>query len=325
MDTWGSLPKSQVDASTVDEQIASDIQDHLDDPDAHLEVGQSLQSHKASEIIDHIAKSIVEDKLDDGAISSRCITGDQIIGKDFRTAADVGAGVDGVMFNGSGIEMWQDGDKKVDIPISGDPTFKGAVKVNSLEYLRFTLQTSFESLDGWYVTEAGVFNVYYHTGYLELVHDSGYGAMQEVYLPGDPYSYFYPDVSKNPVFDTVLAYDPSDSSNLYFGMGLLSYEEGIGFKITATNIYAVYYDSDQVMHTSLIKALPDSSYHRYRVEVENGVEARFYIDGVLEKTLSWATMDLFTASWIPFFWSIESATANAASVYVLTALFQQDY
>lgn len=63
MDVWGDLPKSQVDNSTVDDEINTLIDAHLADPDAHLEVGQSLQSHKASEIIDHLAHSIVRDKL----------------------------------------------------------------------------------------------------------------------------------------------------------------------------------------------------------------------------------------------------------------------
>lgn len=63
MEIWGDKPKSQIDPTTIDEQIASDIQDHLDDPDAHLEESQSLQSHKASEIIDHIVGSVVADKL----------------------------------------------------------------------------------------------------------------------------------------------------------------------------------------------------------------------------------------------------------------------
>jgi hypothetical protein len=40
------------------------IATHEADPDAHLETGESLQSHKASEIIDHLARSIVRDKLE---------------------------------------------------------------------------------------------------------------------------------------------------------------------------------------------------------------------------------------------------------------------
>jgi len=63
METWGSLPKSQEDNSTIDQEIDSKIVVHNNDPDAHLEAGQSLQSHKASQIIDHIARSVVRDKL----------------------------------------------------------------------------------------------------------------------------------------------------------------------------------------------------------------------------------------------------------------------
>jgi len=62
-ETWGDLEKSQADPSTIDQEIDSKIDTHLADPDAHLETGQSLQSHKASEIIDHLAGSIVNDKL----------------------------------------------------------------------------------------------------------------------------------------------------------------------------------------------------------------------------------------------------------------------
>jgi hypothetical protein len=60
---WGNLPKSQVDDETVEGAIDRLVQAHDDDENAHIEVGQSLQSHKASEIIDHAARSIVTDKL----------------------------------------------------------------------------------------------------------------------------------------------------------------------------------------------------------------------------------------------------------------------
>lgn len=63
MDTWGYLPKDQIDPTTVDQEIDLKIIDHEADPDAHLEVGESLQSHKASEIIDHVVGSVLIDKL----------------------------------------------------------------------------------------------------------------------------------------------------------------------------------------------------------------------------------------------------------------------
>jgi hypothetical protein len=68
METWSDLPKSQIDPQTILEAIAELIQNHLDDPDAHLEAGQSLQSHKASGIIDHAALSVVNDKIANGDV-----------------------------------------------------------------------------------------------------------------------------------------------------------------------------------------------------------------------------------------------------------------
>ena len=63
VETWGLMPKSQDDDETIEEAINRITQDHDDDANSHLDTGQALQSHKASEIIDHAAGSIVEDKI----------------------------------------------------------------------------------------------------------------------------------------------------------------------------------------------------------------------------------------------------------------------
>ena len=62
-DVWGLMPKSQTDDETIEEAIARLIGEHEADESAHLGEGESLQSHKASEIIDHAARSIVFDKM----------------------------------------------------------------------------------------------------------------------------------------------------------------------------------------------------------------------------------------------------------------------
>ncbi len=62
---WGNLGKSQIDNETIEEAIARLIQAHEDDPDAHIETGESLQSHKAAAIIDHLAARIIADKIKD--------------------------------------------------------------------------------------------------------------------------------------------------------------------------------------------------------------------------------------------------------------------
>lgn len=62
-DTWEMLPKSQDDPSNITSAIGQAIDDHNNDVDAHLGPNQAMQSHRASEIIDHLAESIVNDKL----------------------------------------------------------------------------------------------------------------------------------------------------------------------------------------------------------------------------------------------------------------------
>jgi len=66
--TWANLPASQIDMERIEEAIDRKIQDHEDDPNAHIEEGESLYSHKASEIIDHLIRSIVADKIEKGAV-----------------------------------------------------------------------------------------------------------------------------------------------------------------------------------------------------------------------------------------------------------------
>lgn len=60
---WGILAESLLSNKTIREAIADMIADHEADPTAHLSETGSLQSHKASEIIDHEALSIVSDKI----------------------------------------------------------------------------------------------------------------------------------------------------------------------------------------------------------------------------------------------------------------------
>lgn len=67
---WGMLAKSQDDPETIEEAIARIIAEHNDDEEAHLSEGQSLSSHKAAEIIDHLAASIIADKIKDREVGN---------------------------------------------------------------------------------------------------------------------------------------------------------------------------------------------------------------------------------------------------------------
>lgn len=60
---WGELQKAQDDTETIEEAIIRIVQDHNNDPTAHLADGQSLEQHKTQEVIDHPLGSILGDKF----------------------------------------------------------------------------------------------------------------------------------------------------------------------------------------------------------------------------------------------------------------------
>jgi len=66
---WGLLEKSQTDPETIEEAIARLILEHNEDEESHLGAGQSLESHKASVIIDHIVDSVIADKIKNGEVT----------------------------------------------------------------------------------------------------------------------------------------------------------------------------------------------------------------------------------------------------------------
>lgn len=77
--TWDQLEKNQTDAEKIETAISRLIAAHNDDANAHIGAGRSLNSHKASAIIDHIAKSIVYDKLEEGSVDWTKLVFDQFL------------------------------------------------------------------------------------------------------------------------------------------------------------------------------------------------------------------------------------------------------
>ena len=77
--TWGDLAKSQIDDEKIEEAIERIVAEHNDDPEAHVKEGQALQSHKAAEVIDHLAKSIVRDKLADRSVEPSAFIKNKVV------------------------------------------------------------------------------------------------------------------------------------------------------------------------------------------------------------------------------------------------------
>jgi len=103
-DTWGMLPKSQIDPEIIEAAINRIVKAHNEDETAHLGLGQSLQSHKASEIIDHIAKSIITHKLAEVSRFFYAIVAPT--GEDFT---DIQAAIDMTKAYGRGVVMIRKG------------------------------------------------------------------------------------------------------------------------------------------------------------------------------------------------------------------------
>lgn len=95
---WSGLQRATTDPTTIDEAISEAIIAHGDDPDAHLGTDQSLQSHRASEIIDHLAESVVNDKISAVARAYKAIVGSGQAG-DYTT---IQAAIPFVTANGGG-------------------------------------------------------------------------------------------------------------------------------------------------------------------------------------------------------------------------------
>ena len=83
---WGNLNRAVNDPTLIDEAIGEALEAHNDNPDAHLGPGQALESHRAAEIIDHRAESVVNDKIHSLARSYVALVGTGVEG-DFDTIA----------------------------------------------------------------------------------------------------------------------------------------------------------------------------------------------------------------------------------------------
>lgn len=84
---WGNLARATNDPTLIDEAISEGLAAHNDDPDAHLGAGGALESHRAAEIIDHRAESVVNDKIQQFARPYVALVGTGVEG-DFDTIAE---------------------------------------------------------------------------------------------------------------------------------------------------------------------------------------------------------------------------------------------
>lgn len=147
---WGTLNRAVNDPTLIDEAIGEAVAAHNDDPDAHLGPTQALQSHRAAEIIDHLAESVVNDKIKSNARTYIAIV-DNTSDADFATVEDAcdyafskGGGSIFVRRGTytptrplkvrSGVDIYGDGPNETVIDLSGQPysmlNFAGDVEIS---------------------------------------------------------------------------------------------------------------------------------------------------------------------------------------------------
>lgn len=100
---WNDLHKTLDDQTTIEEAIAAAISTHNDDPQAHLDVNQAVEVHRDTNIADHPAKSVLNDKVHPNARNHVAIAGGDdpenfnTIDGAVAAAVSEGGGIVGVM------------------------------------------------------------------------------------------------------------------------------------------------------------------------------------------------------------------------------------
>lgn len=319
---WGAMPKSTTESTTIDEEIDAKLSAHNADPDAHAEAGQSLQVHRSDAIIDHLAGSVVTDKIASEAITSEKITSDQIIAKDIRTDEDVGIGVDGVKLDPNGIELWQSGEKTVDIPKTGTPYFKGLVESTGVVGSKFYLHDFLNSTLGW-TLDSGV--DYYESSWSfpSASSTSSYATSSRV---GDGQYAYYPDVNMNPEARLIGQVDYTSGQDIFLNFFGEPFDSGFGFRFFNGHVYTQYTDAFGAISQNLLYSIPDLYPLRYGVKVITGVEFQWLVNDTVVRTKPWSEIGDFNGFTARLLYIYVKKTTSSARYFSLFDFdFKQDF
>lgn len=146
---WGELQKSLDDPRTIADFIADSIAEHEADPEAHLGEGESLDTHKKNEVLDHPASSVVPDKVS---------TSDCVISTSFENLSGMSksSGVNNDFWPGVAIPFLEDGSSSEYLRLSlADFLTNGTVNYDIL----FDIIFLFSSADNLSTYKFGISNL----------------------------------------------------------------------------------------------------------------------------------------------------------------------
>jgi len=230
--TWGQLAKSLIDPQLIEQAIAEAIKQHNEDETALLGAGQSLQSHKASEIIDHLVNSVVADKI-----------------KDFQ------------------------------------------IDLKKFTATHMFIFTTFDSLDGWEQGGVGTESITCVLGGTRI--ETGANNNDTAYIAAIPTNGVgaNPNFDRNPVAQVMLHIMDKNVAEVHFHIGANEFQAAgadyVGFFFDQAKVYAVCRKvSGSETKEEITDAPEPEDPHIYRVEYVSVNQVKFYIDGVLKKTIT---------------------------------------
>lgn len=201
-------------------------------------------------------------------------------------------------------------------------TPKGYVdaQISSYEFSTYMIQSNIESLDGWSIT-AGVFNT---LGYLEVTTTASSGNVQSARVPTDQLFGLAPNQKKNPIFQCIAATSGSNY-DARVGMGDLDSDNGLGFKMTASTVYALYFDAGNVEHTVALPNINPQTLHGYKVQVSIGSLSKWYVDGNLLYTLDIGNNPVALSTTVVTAYAKTNTTATATIALYNKVVYKQDF
>lgn len=191
--------------------------------------------------------------------------------------------------------------------------------VDNWDFSAYIIRSNFESLDGWTKT-TGAFN---YLGYLEIDTTTSANNVQSAYVPTDDQLGLAPNKAKNPIFDC-LAFSAGGTYDARVGIGTLSTDNGLGFKMDATTTYALYFDALNVEHTVALSGVNPKTLHRFRIEVIAGSQVLWYVDGLRVYLLDLGTIPIALSTQIMTFY-VKTLASSVAKIFGYKVFYKQDF
>lgn len=127
---------------------------------------------------------------------------------------------------------------------------------------------------------------------------------------------------QQPVLEVMVMFSHAPNIIAHFEMGDFDDIMGYGFAVHDGNLYVAWYDDDENYHEEQVFGIDFTDYHRYRIDLSDGVNAIWYIDNVQKKTLAFINSRAKT-NYVQFY--IKTLVNLSKTIYVQSVHYDEDY